>query len=69
MNTKTPKEQKFYEIQRTFWFEVTRLASFLKSKRLLRWTDKKVIYRTYENGKLIDEICFDYKKVMNEAVS
>lgn len=66
---KTPNIELHYEIQRTFWFEITRLAAFLRSKRLLRLTDKKVIYRTYENGKLIDEICFDYKKVMNEAVS
>lgn len=66
---KTPNIEINVEIQRTFWFEVTRLAAFLRSKRLLRWTDKKVIYRTYENGKLIDEICFDYQKVMNETVS
>lgn len=66
---KTQNIEMHYEIQRTFWCEVTRLAAFLRSKRLLRWTDKKVIYRTYENGKLIDEICFDYEKVMNEVVS
>ena len=53
-----------YEVQRTFWYEVTRLAALLRSKRLLRWADNKVIMRLYENGKLKDEICFDSKKVM-----
>ena len=55
-----------FEIQYTFWYEVFRLASFLRSKRLFRWTDKKVIMNVYCNGKFSEAISFDVKKVLGE---
>lgn len=56
----------FFEVQRTFWYEVTRFAAFIGSKRLLRWTDKKVIMKVFSDGKLSEEIIFDVKKVLGE---
>lgn len=50
------------EVQWTFWFELTRLAAFLHWEWLAKRVKYKTICRLYVNGKLTQEIRYDWRR-------